>query len=208
MKPLSTEAIYQVGCLALQLAANPDPPEDYVESIWAALSYEPTDIERKRVFDIVLEAMGDAQKVVQDSFAAALAKGTGPVGTKLLIPSVANEKENITIAWVVVRKLDEELSDSQQQLLLVPIDTCFFVGAGDVKLNEPWVARCGEGIWVSQTTVETFTWIDKIPLDELMVIRKRIGELARGQFVQDGDDDDPNYQDHMSSIKRIRAELE
>lgn len=76
MKPLNTEEIYQIGKLALQLGADPNPPEDYVEEIIAALSYEPTAIERKRIFDIMVEAMGDAQSVVQDSFAAALAKGT------------------------------------------------------------------------------------------------------------------------------------
>lgn len=97
--------------------------------------------------------------------------------------------------------------DDNSVVLVVPCDDCStFVGTADEDLSElmeyPFVARCGECIWLPADQLSSFTYVDTVNQTGLSNIKVKIHELATGKDTAQRPevDCDPEYEYHMQEI--------
>ena len=131
-----------------------------------------------------------------------LAQHQQQVDAKANLPIEPGDVVLTNIEWLVVREVDDIT-------LLVPIDDHWMVGAADVKLEEPMVARCGHGLWVNSKSLTPSMRCRIIKEEDLSKVRKLLGELARGILSPSSPiDDDPNYWELCDKLDGLREEAE
>lgn len=140
-----------------------------------------------------------------DELAARQATLSGPPvpGDEYVLPDAASEE--ITLSWLVVR----EHPDSNDTVLIVPLDTFHLVGVCDFK-DGVKVARCGASKWAVASELKPEYRVDHSQPLEVMAwnCRRILAALARGKQPEVTDDqktveNDPNYEHHMREVLAI-----
>lgn len=114
----------------------------------------------------------------------------------------------LDVEWLVVRQLDEE-----PIMLVVPGDSYPQLGPADVPVpGRPLWLRCGQAIWVPKQSLDLGVRVGQVTEDTLKSVKGVIAGMARGTYVataeQEVVDSDPEYQEHLQDVNRVRLEFQ